>query len=105
MCSRGLVNMVVDYIAAVVSKASLEGPLGLSNILLFTVIFVAFQHIYYIVAVACKFSVDLPCASIIDFLYSFPQEYKGKQCTDLCTFAFPSTVFVVLNLASKALLL
>ena len=45
-----------DYIAAVVS-----------NILLFTVIFVAFQHIYYIVAVACKFLVDLPCASIIDF--------------------------------------
>ena len=67
MCSRGLVNMVVDYIAAVVSKASLEGPLGLSNISLFTVIFVAFQHIYYIIAVACKFLVDLPCASIIDF--------------------------------------
>ena len=44
MCSRGLVTMVVDYIAAAVSKASLEGPLGLSNILLFSVIFVAFQH-------------------------------------------------------------
>ena len=37
ICSCGLVNTVVDYIAAVVSKASLEGPLELSNISLFIV--------------------------------------------------------------------
>ena len=53
---------MVEIIAAVFSKAILEGPLGLSNKLLITDIFVAFQPIYYIVAVACKFSVNLPCA-------------------------------------------
>ena len=60
MCSCGLVKLV-----ALFTKAVLEGPLGLSNISLFTVIFFAFQHIYYIVAVACTFSVELPCASFI----------------------------------------
>ena len=40
VCSRGLVNMLVDYIAAVVSKASLDWPLRLSNISLLTTVFV-----------------------------------------------------------------
>ena len=92
--------MVVDYIAVVISKVSLEGPFGLSNILLSTVIFVAFQHIYYIRAVACNFFVDLLCASIIDF---YILSLKSIRASSAQIFAFLHSLkesLWFLNLAS-----
>ena len=84
MGSGGIVRFVSD-IAPVISKAISQPSLCLSNVSLSAWAFLAFNHVYYVVAHACCFAINFPCLIFI-YLDISPLFYIGASSTVFATF-------------------